>query len=77
MLARQVGADIVLLDERRGREAAVGLGLSVTGALGVLDAAAGRGLIDLPAVLARLRTTSFRASPRLLRELLARHAARS
>lgn len=35
-LALESGADLVLLDERRGRQRAVHLGLRVTGALGVL-----------------------------------------
>jgi uncharacterized protein len=35
-LASDVGADIVLIDEREGREIAAGVGLSVTGVLGVL-----------------------------------------
>ena len=35
-LALETGADLVLLDERRGRQRATRLGLRVTGALGVL-----------------------------------------
>jgi predicted nucleic acid-binding protein len=68
-LALELRADLVLLDERRGRREAAGRGLAVTGTLGVLDAAARRGLIELPEALTRLRQTSFRARPSLLREL--------
>ena len=35
-LAVESGADLVLLDERRGRQRAAGMGLRVTGVLGVL-----------------------------------------
>jgi hypothetical protein len=42
----------------------------------VLDRAALRGLIDLPAVVARLRETNFRYRPELLDALLAQHAAK-
>jgi predicted nucleic acid-binding protein len=47
------------------------------GTLGVLDIAAERGLLRLPDAVAALRQTSFRASPTLLNEILARDAARS
>lgn len=68
-LALELQADLVLLDERRGRREATGRGLAVTGTLGVLDAAARRGLLELPEALAKLRRTSFRVQPGLLREL--------
>lgn len=72
-LALELGADLVLLDDRAARETARELGLPVTGVLGVLDAAARRGLVDLPRAVARLKATSFRVAPGLLVELLERH----
>ncbi len=66
-------ADLVLMDDRRGVAAALGAGLRTTGTIGVLDRAALRGLIDLPAVVARLRATNFRCPPEMLDELLAQH----
>jgi hypothetical protein len=42
----------------------------------VLDREALRGLIDLPAVVARLRETNFRYRPELLDALLAQHATK-
>jgi len=68
-LAQSVEAGLVLLDERRGRRVARGLGLTVSGTLGVLDLAARRGLVDLADAFSRLERTTFRATPRLLRRI--------
>ncbi|OLE51696.1 MAG: hypothetical protein AUG51_21725 [Acidobacteria bacterium 13_1_20CM_3_53_8] len=75
-LAQKVKAGVILLDERRGREAARSRGLMVVGTLGILEAAAEQGLIDLKASLARLQQTTFRAPAILLEEILERHARR-
>jgi predicted nucleic acid-binding protein len=72
-LAQGLGADLVILDDKAAREAAKSVGLSMTGTLGILDAAARRKLVDLPAAVARLRRTNFRVSPALLRSLLQRN----
>ena len=45
-LAVECQADLILLDERMGRQAAKRLGLTVTGTLGVLIAAKDRGLLE-------------------------------
>lgn len=45
VLARELGADILLIDERRARKTALELGLPVTGLLGVLLEAKKAGLI--------------------------------
>lgn len=45
-LAIEYRADLILLDERMGRQAAKRMGLTVTGTLGVLIAAKDRGLLD-------------------------------
>ena len=68
-LALSLKADLVLPDEAKGRRVADQHGLSVCGTLGVLDQAASRGMLDLDEALARLRRTSFRASPKLLESL--------
>lgn len=44
--ARDVGADLVVLDDERGRNEARGHGLDVTGAIGVLIEAKERGLVS-------------------------------
>lgn len=73
LLAEQMDADIVLLDERQAREVALSRGLHITGLLGVLDEAAAKKLLDLPKAIERLRKTSFRITPILLKRLLDRN----
>ena len=76
LLAESMKADIILLDEMAARRVAANRGLRVTGLLGVLGEAATRGLIDLAPVIDRLRTTSFRSSPALLKATLDRFGNR-
>lgn len=73
LLAEELQAELILMDERRGRQLARSRGLRVTGLVGILDDAAGAGLINLSAVLAALQTTSFWVSPKLLQTLLEKH----
>jgi predicted nucleic acid-binding protein len=70
-LAVSVGADLVLLDERKGRDAAEQHGLQVSGTLGLIGLAAERNLVTLEDALNRLEKTNFRASPRLLKNVRA------
>lgn len=71
-LALELHADLVLADDRRARHAAVRRGLTVTGAVGILEAAAARNLLNLPESVARLRTTDFLVAPAILEEALRR-----
>src|SRR5438105_1302020 len=71
LLALNVKADLVIMDDREGVEEAHRLGLTVTGTIGVLDRAAERSLIDLESAVASLRQTNFRIAPSLLDQLLA------
>jgi predicted nucleic acid-binding protein len=70
-LARTLGAELVLMDDRAGVAVAVKQGLTVTGTLGVLDLAAQRGLVDLADAFAQLRATSFRYRPEIMDAVLA------
>ncbi len=76
LLAESIKADVILLDEKAARRIATARGLRVTGLLGVLGEAATRGLVELAPTLDRLRTTSFRASPALLKATLDRFRRR-
>ncbi len=63
-LALEQRADLLLIDERKGRFEARRRSIATTGTLGVLLAAGRRGLIDTEAAYERLITeTTFRASP--------------
>lgn len=75
-LAQEIHADEILLDERRARTVALERGLTVTGTLGVLEAAAKQHLLDLPEVVEKLERTNFRISPALVQEALKRDAQR-
>ena len=76
LLAESTMASIVLLDEKAARRVAATRGLRVTGILGVLGEAATRGLLELASAIDRLRMTSFRASPALLKTTLDRFGTR-
>jgi len=75
-LAEEHRAGLVLIDERDGTVAARKRGLTVTGTLGVLDRAAGLGLVDLSVVFSRLQGTTFRAPVRLMERMIVEGAAR-
>jgi predicted nucleic acid-binding protein len=64
------------MDERAGTEIARAQGFSVTGTLGVLDEAARRQLISLPAAIDRLKRTSFRYPKAVVERLLVEDAWR-
>lgn len=71
-LAKEINADLVLLDEREGRRAAKELGLHVAGTLGILEAAHRQGILELRSALEKLAATNFRLDPILAKEALAR-----
>lgn len=72
-LAEQLKADLLLIDEKAGRQAAIQRGLRITGVLGILDQAATLDLIDLSDAITRLQQTNFRVSPRLIQTLLKKY----
>jgi predicted nucleic acid-binding protein len=75
-LARELQAPLLLIDDADGRAEAARQGLIATGTLGILEAAAIHGLVDLPGALTRLQATTFRARLELFQDLLDRDAAR-
>ena len=75
ILAEQLKADSLLMDELEGRREALRRGLPVAGTIGVLEKAAERNLINLQEAFARLALTNFHIAPELLRDALQRDAA--
>jgi predicted nucleic acid-binding protein len=67
---------LLLIDEVRGREQAMRLGIRTTGTLGILDAAAANGLLDLRSALQTLRATNFYVSSGILSRLLEKDVLR-
>jgi len=73
ILADELKADLVLIDEKAARQAAKAMGLKVAGTMRVLEFAFERKLIaDLRATHAMLKAGSARISPELLNASLAR-----
>ncbi len=76
LLAREIGADLLLMDDLAGREEAERRAFAVMGTLRVLELGAERAMLDLPAAIAKLQATSFYLPASLIQEMLARDAAR-
>ena len=72
-LAVSLNADLLLMDDRKGVNAAQRKGLRVTGTLGILDLAAQRGLAEFAQAVEQLRQTNFRVPQALLDALLEKH----
>ncbi len=70
LLAEELGADQIVIDEIRGRREAKRRRLHFTGTLGVLSAAAERGLLDLRSAIDRLRRTNFYIAQDILDRLI-------
>jgi predicted nucleic acid-binding protein len=69
-------APLLMTDDRDAYNAAVARGLAVTRTLRVLEIAAERGLLDLPTIVAQLRTAGFYMPEDVVDEMLARDATR-
>ncbi len=73
ILAKEIGAELVLIDERRARRYAKAKGLSVIGCVGILEMLhRRRHLADLRGAYTRLLDIDFRIDRRALHESLAR-----
>jgi predicted nucleic acid-binding protein len=75
ILAEQLKADSLLLDEMEARREALRRGLPVAGTIGVLEKAAERNLIELSVVFSRLARTNFYIAPEVLQQALQRDAS--
>jgi uncharacterized protein len=72
-LAKQLGADLILVDEEKARKSAVIAGYAVMGLLGVFTLAKKFGLIDqIRPLINELKRNKFRVSDRVVSETLKR-----
>ena len=72
-LALDLGAHLLLIDERAGREQATARHLEVTGTLAVLLRAGIMGLVDFPNTLDRIQRYGFRVSPAVKATMLSKY----
>jgi predicted nucleic acid-binding protein len=70
LLAKQKQADLLLMDEKKGRLTAKEHGLIVMGVLGVLELANRQQKVDLPQAIEKLLQTNIKISPLLIESLL-------
>jgi len=70
VLAAELHADQLIVDEREGRREAERRGIPVIGTLGVLREAALLKLLDIRVAVERLQATSFFVAPEVLTSLL-------
>jgi predicted nucleic acid-binding protein len=77
LLAEELGADVLLIDEQIGRTIALSRNLPLSGTLGVLEQADRTGFVsDFPQILQRLRASGFFITEALEQQLLERHRTR-
>lgn len=73
LLAENLQADLIILDDLKARRVATNRGLKVTGLLAILFDAGMADLADFPRVVEELKQTSFRASDHLIERFLNRY----
>jgi predicted nucleic acid-binding protein len=72
-LALEIRADLLLIDERAGRQEAEVRNIAVAGTLAVLLQADLRGYIDFPTAMKQLRVCGFRSSQSIEASVMARY----
>lgn len=77
LLAEELGADALLMDDLAGRLAAERRGVAIIGTVGFLERAADKGLLELDASLGALKTLGFFLSPQLERALIEKRKNRT
>lgn len=76
ILAEELNADVLLMDERSGREAALKRNLPVVGTLSILERAAEKDFLDFAEILQDLKSNGFFIAPALEKDFLERDAKR-
>jgi predicted nucleic acid-binding protein len=72
-LAKELNAELLLIDENRGRKAAAARKIVFTGTVGVIERAAEGKLLDLKDAFERVKKTDFWISHKLLDDRLRFH----
>ena len=70
VLARELRADQLIVDDRQGRRVAERFGIPVIGTIGVIREAASRGFLEVQSAITRLEATSFHIAPEIIARLL-------
>jgi len=68
-LAEELNAELLIIDDKAARHAAVDRNVAVLGTLGVLQLASSRGLLDLRLAIDKLQDSSFYVSAGILKQL--------
>lgn len=76
-LARELNADLILLDDAKARRSAQARGLRVAGTLAILFEAGHRGLLDFNQTIDELRRTTFYIDDKLIDTIRDRNAKHS
>ena len=76
-LGMVLGADLILIDDRKGAAVALQKGFQITGTLGLLTRSAQRGLLDLTDALELLKRTNFYYRQGLFDDILRKYGQRS
>jgi len=76
LLAEQTKANLLLIDEKKGRMSARDRGLTITGTLGILELADIQYKIDLPQIIRKLLQTNIKISPSLINHISNRYYQR-
>ena len=69
-LTQEINADLLLIDDLDGRQAALERGIAIAGTLGILKFGADKSLLDLPATISVLQKYGFRVSDEVLQQIL-------
>lgn len=72
-LAKELNADLLLVDDRKARNIAIELGFNIAGTINILESAHKRGMVDLATAFHSLQQTNFRISEKLVQEILDRN----
>jgi len=73
-LAKEINADLLLVDDRKARNVAIELGFNIAGTINILESAHKRNLVDLGSAFKALEQTNFRISSKLIQEILDRNS---